>query len=128
MVKGKNEWGKQTLACSPFETRITRTSTEASWSPLVASEGACLNCGTTAGRRQDSRGCSKEAVGELLMPSVSGIVSWGARSAENKHILCFKKSVANGENRHRHPYSDAGEKIVLSYERIYRGRKGYLQQ
>lgn len=69
------------------------------------------------GRRQNSRGCSKEGVEGLLMLSMScvlGIVSCGQRNGENKHGLCFQKSVANGENRHRHPYSDTREKIVLS--------------
>lgn len=69
------------------------------------------------GRRQKSRGGSKEGVEGFLMLSMScvlGIVSWGERNRENKHGLCFQKSVASGENRHRHPYSDAREKIVLS--------------
>lgn len=50
----------------------------------------------------------------LSMSCVLGIVSCGERNGENKHGFCFQKSVANGENRHRHPYSDAREKIVLS--------------
>lgn len=39
MVKGKDEWGEQKLAFSPLKIGITRTSTEAFWSPPVAVSG-----------------------------------------------------------------------------------------
>lgn len=45
------------------------------------------------GRRQNSRGGSKEGVEGFLMLSMSyvlGIVSWGERNRENKHGLCFQ--------------------------------------
>lgn len=84
MVKGNDEWGEQTLACCPLQTRITLISTKASWSPLVASQGRSAGVTVLWSQLPGAElqgGCSGEGVNEPLGPEhlqhARHRVSWG---------------------------------------------------
>lgn len=74
MVKGEDEWGEQTPACSPLKIRITCTNNKVpSCGNVRELVKECVvlwsNC-----REQNSRGCSGERVKGLLVLSVSCVL------------------------------------------------------
>lgn len=112
MVKGNNEWGEQTLVCCPLQTRITRISTKAPRSPLVASQGRSAGVTVLWSQLPGTElqgGCSGEGVKEPLGPEhlqhARPRVSWGAgHGDEEAPPSARKKSAPHGENRPRYQH------------------------